>query len=85
MAHRAAAIPGTGDGIISFTYSYDLARFVEAALGLPRWDEEMYCYSECCSLITVVRLAEEATGKLTPALSLCSVPAMWLTPDCEFP
>lgn len=71
MAHRAAAIPGSGDDVVSFTYSGDIARFVEAALDLPRWDREMNCYSDCCSLNTVVKLAEEATGEFM-AVSLSS-------------
>jgi nucleoside-diphosphate-sugar epimerase len=73
MPHRAAAIPGTGDDIISFTYSGDIAQFVEAALDLPWWDKELNCYSDCCSLNTVVKLAEEATGELDHILPLCPV------------
>lgn len=64
MAGRAAAIPGSGDDRISLTYSGDVARFVEAVLGLPRWEgREMVCYGDNrCGLNDVVRLAEEATG-----------------------
>jgi nucleoside-diphosphate-sugar epimerase len=67
MAHRAAAIPGSGDDVIAFTYTGDIARFVEAALGLPRWEREMHCYSDRRSLNEVVKLAEEATGELAAA------------------
>ncbi|OIW25676.1 NAD(P)-binding protein [Coniochaeta ligniaria NRRL 30616] len=62
MAHRSAAIPGTGDDEISFTYSGDIALFVEAVLDMPVWEREMSCYSDCCSLNDVVRVAEDATG-----------------------
>ncbi|KAB5581233.1 Alpha/Beta hydrolase protein [Coniochaeta sp. 2T2.1] len=53
MPHAAAAIPGNGDDLILFTSSGDIARFVEAALGLGKWEQEMN---------EVVRLAEEARG-----------------------
>jgi nucleoside-diphosphate-sugar epimerase len=62
MANKAAAIPGTGNEVLLFTYSFDLARFVEAALDLPHWDEQLFCYGDRCTLDDVVRMAEEATG-----------------------
>ena len=63
MHNRTAAIPGDGDTQMMFSYSYDIARFVEAALDLPRWDEEVYCYSELGTYNKVVELAEENTGE----------------------
>lgn len=63
IANRAAAIPGTGNDLISFSYSYDIARFVEAALELPQWEEQMFCYSDTCTYNQVLKLAEEATGR----------------------
>jgi nucleoside-diphosphate-sugar epimerase len=67
VAHAAASIPGTGDDLVSFSYSRDVARFVEAVVGMKRWErEEMSCYSDVCSLNEVVRLAEEVRGE-----SLC--------------
>ncbi|OQV02393.1 hypothetical protein CLAIMM_07598 isoform 1 [Cladophialophora immunda] len=46
MANKAAAIPGTGDDMVSFTYTKDLAKFVVASLGLHQWDESMFCYGD---------------------------------------
>lgn len=60
---RAAAIPGSGDERIAFTLSWDLARFVEAALGMPRWERELYCYSDVKSYNQIVRIAEDVTGR----------------------
>ncbi|KAB5528051.1 hypothetical protein GE09DRAFT_1042248 [Coniochaeta sp. 2T2.1] len=62
MPHATAAIPGSGDDLISFTYSRDIARFVEAALGLERWEREMWCYGDVRSLGEVVGLAEGVRG-----------------------
>lgn len=69
IANKTAAIPGaTGDEIITFTYTKDLAKFVVAALGLPRWDQTMYCYSDNATLKEMVRIAEEMTGELAASL-----------------
>ena len=62
MKDKTAVIPGTGNDVISFTYSFDVARFVEAALDLPRWEEELFCYGDRCTLNEVVKIAEDATG-----------------------
>lgn len=62
IANNAAAIPGAGDDLVSFTYSYDVAKFVEAALELPHWDEVSYVVGDTCSLNDVVKMAEEARG-----------------------
>jgi nucleoside-diphosphate-sugar epimerase len=62
MANKAAAIPGTGNDLVSFTYSFDVARFVEAALDLPHWEQELFCYGDKRTLNEVVRIAEEETG-----------------------
>ncbi|KAJ8111668.1 hypothetical protein OPT61_g5792 [Boeremia exigua] len=64
IAHRSAAIPGsTGDELISFTYTKDLAKFVVAALTLDKWDEAYHVYSDASSIKQIVKLAEEATGQ----------------------
>lgn len=63
IAHRAAAIPGTGDELISVTYTKDLAKFVVASLRLEKWDEVLQVYSDQTSVKQIVQLAEEATGK----------------------
>ncbi|KAK9449217.1 uncharacterized protein V1518DRAFT_417426 [Limtongia smithiae] len=62
IANKAAAIPGTGNDLIAFTYSHDVAKFVEAALNLPHWDDELFCYGDRCTLNQVVKLAQGATA-----------------------
>lgn len=64
IEHRTAAIPGsTGDEIVNFTYTKDLAKFVVAVLGLHAWDEVYTVYSDQASIKQIIQLAEEATGK----------------------
>ena len=64
IANKTAAIPGaTGEETISFTYTNDLAKFVVAALSLPKWDEAYYCYSENATWNQLIQIAEEATGE----------------------
>lgn len=64
IAHRKAAVPGsTGDELINFTYTRDLAKFVVASLSLENWDQVMHVYSDQVSIRQIVDLAEEATGK----------------------
>lgn len=62
MANKVASIPGSGNEVTSFTYSFDIARFVKAALDLPQWDNEMFCYSDNRTYNEVLKLAEEARG-----------------------
>ncbi|EOD43449.1 putative -like family protein [Neofusicoccum parvum UCRNP2] len=40
IENRMAAIPGDGNIPISFTYSFDMAKFVVASLDLDEWPEE---------------------------------------------
>lgn len=63
IAHRAAAIPGTGDEVINVTYTKDLAKFVVASLSLEKWDKVMQVYSDQTSVNQIIQLAEEATGE----------------------
>lgn len=64
IANKTAAIPGaTGDEMISFTYTKDLAKFVVAALGLPKWNQEYHCYSDNATWQEVVQISEEMTGE----------------------
>ncbi len=62
MASKTAAIPGTGDEPMTLTYSFDLAKFVVASLGLPRWEEESYCAGEKTTWNKFVKGAEEILG-----------------------
>lgn len=64
VANKAAGIPGTGDEVVAFTYTVDAAKFVVAALGLPKWEEITYLWSEKASYNKILALAEEARGML---------------------
>ncbi|KAL7906507.1 hypothetical protein GGI35DRAFT_471070 [Trichoderma velutinum] len=60
--NKTAAIPGTGDEVLSFTHTVDVAKFVVASLGLPKWEEITYCYGEKSTFNKLLALAEEARG-----------------------
>jgi len=63
IANKMAAIPGaTGDEIMTFTYTKDLAKFVVASLDLPKWEQVMHCYSDNATFKELVQVAEEMTG-----------------------
>lgn len=62
VAHKAASIPGTGDETMTFTYTKDLAKFVVAALDLPKWTYPMVCYSDKSTWNKAVKLAEGYRG-----------------------
>jgi nucleoside-diphosphate-sugar epimerase len=63
MQHRRAAIPGTGNEPMTFTYTKDLAKFVVAMLDLEKWEEETFLYGEKTTWNEFVRVAEEVLGK----------------------
>ncbi|CEL02563.1 Putative NmrA-like family protein [Aspergillus calidoustus] len=62
IANRIAAIPGTGNVPVAFTYTFDLARFVVAALDLEKWEEESRVVGDAVTWHEFVKLAEETTG-----------------------
>jgi hypothetical protein len=63
--NKAASIPGTGNEVMTFTYTKDLGKFVVAALGLPKWKYPMVCYSDKTTWNKAVKFAEECRGMLT--------------------
>lgn len=62
LANRVAAIPGDGNTPVTLTYSFDLARFVVAALDLEEWPEESRVVGDEVTWNEFVALAEEITG-----------------------
>ncbi|KAL6895098.1 hypothetical protein GGI43DRAFT_429204 [Trichoderma evansii] len=62
MSSKKAAIPGTGNEPIALTYSHDVARFVSAYLGAPKWEEITYVYGEKTTWNAFIKVAEEVTG-----------------------
>ncbi|KAK1655842.1 hypothetical protein BDP81DRAFT_305723 [Colletotrichum phormii] len=64
IAHAAAAIPGDGNTPVTFTYTFDVARYVVAALDLPTWpaDHELRIVGDELTFNEFVTLAEETKG-----------------------
>lgn len=62
MANKAAGIPGTGNDVMAFTYTKDVAKFVVAALDLPKWEEASFCYGEKITWNEFLKIAEEVRG-----------------------
>lgn len=63
MEHSKAAIPGKGDTLVTFTHTFDVAKYVTASLDLPKWDKESYVIGESVTWNEFVRIAEEAKGE----------------------
>lgn len=64
VPNKIAAIPGTGNEVLAFTYTQDVAKFTVASLSLPKWEEATYVYGERSTFNKVLALAEEARGML---------------------
>jgi hypothetical protein len=63
IPNKTAAIPGTGNDVLSLITTRDIATFVVKSLDLPEWEEESCCYGERVTWNQVLKLAEEATGR----------------------
>ncbi|KAI9042144.1 NAD(P)-binding protein [Aspergillus affinis] len=62
IANKIAVIPGDGNTPVTFTYTYDLARFIVAALDLEKWEEESRVVGDELTWNQFVALAEESRG-----------------------
>ncbi|TXB96030.1 hypothetical protein FocTR4_00016812 [Fusarium oxysporum f. sp. cubense] len=62
IPNAAAGIPGTGNEPITLTYTFDVARFVVAALDLPTWPRELRIIGDTLTYNELIRLAENARG-----------------------
>ncbi|WAO87485.1 NmrA domain-containing protein [Fusarium falciforme] len=62
MANNTAAIPGSGNVPVVFTYTQDVARYVAASLTLPRWSSRTWLVGDKVTWNEVVALAESAKG-----------------------
>lgn len=65
IAHKKAAIPGTGDETVCMTYTYDLARYLSAFLAdtESKWEETTYFVGDRITLNAFVKTAESVTGE----------------------
>lgn len=61
--HRAI-IPGDGNNVVTFTYSYDMAKFIAKLLGTEEWPELAYMGGDDLTLNELVKMAEEITGMI---------------------
>ncbi|CAG8903130.1 unnamed protein product [Penicillium egyptiacum] len=62
FANGSAAIPGLGNTPVVFTHTSDIAKFVAAALELPRWDRGSYIIGDKVTWNEFLKMAEEAKG-----------------------
>ncbi|KAM0562002.1 hypothetical protein ACHAPJ_002444 [Fusarium lateritium] len=60
--NRTAAIPGSGDVPVTFTYSRDVARFVAAFLDVNKWERSTFIIGDKVTWNELLRIVEEATG-----------------------
>ncbi|KAI8680826.1 NAD(P)-bd-dom domain-containing protein [Fusarium sp. Ph1] len=61
-ASKEAAIPGSGNTPVVFTYSHDVAKFTAALLTLDKWEKKSYVIGTKLSLNEFLQLAEEVRG-----------------------
>jgi hypothetical protein len=62
MAGNAAAIPGSGNVPVVFSYSFDVGRFVAALLSSARWEKESVIIGDKMTWNEFLIVAEEAKG-----------------------
>jgi nucleoside-diphosphate-sugar epimerase len=62
MANKAAAIPGSGNTPVVFSYSFDIGNLVAALLTLPTWERETYIVGDRITWNEFLAIAEEARG-----------------------
>lgn len=65
VANYAAAIPGDGNTKVTFTYTWDTAKFVAAAMDLEKWSETSWIVGDRKTYNEVLSLAEEVRGTST--------------------
>jgi nucleoside-diphosphate-sugar epimerase len=68
--NKVAGIPGDGSAPVTFTYTFDLAKFVVAALDLERWEEGSCVVGNELTFNEFVVLAQEARG-IHPTHQIC--------------
>ena len=62
VEHNAASIPGSGNTPITFTYSYDVGKYVAALLGLNKWEQDYHITGETKTWNEVIEITEKAKG-----------------------
>lgn len=65
VANGTAAIPGSGEIPVAFTYTFDVAKIVAASLKLPKWPKTAYIIGDKVTGNQLLKLAEEARGEFS--------------------
>lgn len=78
LAHDIAAIPGSGNTPVCFIHTFDLAKYVDLALDLEKWDAAYHVVGDKLSWNEFVKLAEAAKGLNPQILQTCDK-NIWLT------
>lgn len=64
IANKAAAVPGSGEDRVAFTYSFDVARFVDDLVNTEeKWPKHSVIIGEKITVNGMVAIAEGARGK----------------------
>ncbi|KAH6695591.1 hypothetical protein F5X68DRAFT_127656 [Plectosphaerella plurivora] len=63
VANDFAAIPGSGNVPITFTHTFDIAKYVAAYVQKATWEKEVYIIGDKVTWNEFVALAEDARGK----------------------
>ncbi|VUC32446.1 unnamed protein product [Clonostachys rosea] len=63
IAAKKAAIPGSGDVPVVFTYSEDIGKFTAALLTLEKWDKESYIVGDKLTWNEFLKVSEDVVGE----------------------
>ncbi|KAG4267321.1 hypothetical protein FPRO04_04933 [Fusarium proliferatum] len=64
IANKVAAVPGTGEDKVVFTYSFDVARFVDALVNTDeKWPKNSVIIGEKITANEIVAMAERVRGE----------------------
>ncbi|GME56054.1 putative nmra-like family protein [Neofusicoccum parvum] len=63
IQNKFAAVPGTGNDLVVFNYTFDIAQYISAMLTLPKWAEKTNIVSDRMTFNEFISLAEEARGQ----------------------
>lgn len=64
LDNKVAAIPGTRNVPVVFTYTQDIAQVVAASMDLKTWPEDSYIIGDKMSFNELLAVAEEVRGAL---------------------
>ena len=62
MQNNVAAIPGTGDEVVTFTHTFDVAKYLVAALNLKSWPRALRISNDEMTFNQFVKLAQDVKG-----------------------